>query len=60
MANTNPLYRDGHPLRYTTDCTRAALLYVAGRFMAVRIDYCGKRQASRYKRQASSNKQASS
>ena len=41
MANTNPLYQQGHPLRYTTDCTRAALLYVAGRFMAVRIDYCG-------------------
>jgi len=35
---------------------RTALLYVAGRFMAVRIDYCGKQQASRYKRQAASNK----
>ena len=35
---------------------RRALLYVAGRFMAVRIDYCGKRQAASYKRQAASNK----
>ena len=33
-----------------------ALLYVAGRFMAVRIDYCAKRQAASYKRQAASNK----
>jgi hypothetical protein len=44
---------------------RLALLYVASRFMAVRIDYCGKRQASSNKRsmsgQASSFKpQASS
>ena len=36
-----------------------ALLYVAGRFMAVRIDYCGKRQAASYKRQAASNKLSS-
>ena len=35
---------------------RRALLYVAGRFMAVRIDYCAKRQAASYKRQAASNK----
>ena len=33
-----------------------ALLYVVGRFMAVRIDYCGKRQAASYKRQAASSK----
>jgi hypothetical protein len=46
--------------RFPNVTRRRALLYVAGRFMAVRIDYCGKRQASRYKRQASSNKQASS
>jgi hypothetical protein len=38
---------------------REALLYVAGRFMAVRIDYCGKRQAASYKRQAASNKLSS-
>ena len=36
-----------------------ALLYVAGRFMAVRIDYCAKRQAASYKRQAASNKDSS-
>ena len=32
---------------------RLALLYVAGRFMAVRIDYCAKRQATSGKLQAS-------
>ena len=37
----------------------SALLYVAGRFMAVRIDYCAKRQAASYKRQAASNKDSS-
>jgi len=35
---------------------RLALLYVAGRFMAVRIGYCAKRQATSFKRQAASNK----
>ena len=30
----------------SSDERRRALLYVAGRFMAVRIDYCGKRQAA--------------
>ena len=34
---------------------RNALLYVAARFMMVRIDYCAKRQAASYKRQAASN-----
>jgi hypothetical protein len=38
---------------------RLALLYVAGRFMMVRIDYCAKRQATSYKRQAASNKLSS-
>jgi hypothetical protein len=38
---------------------RRALLYVAARFMMVRIDYCAKRQASSSKRQASSNKLSS-
>jgi hypothetical protein len=33
---------------------RRALLYVAARFMMVRIDYCAKRQAARIKRQATS------
>jgi len=37
---------------------RTALLYVAGRFMAVRIDYCAKRQAASFKRQATSKPQA--
>ena len=32
---------------------RRALLYVAARFMMVRIDYCAKRQASSRKQQAS-------
>ena len=36
-----------------------ALLYVAARFMMVRIDYCAKRQAASYKRQAASNKDSS-
>ena len=36
-----------------------ALLYVAARFMMVRIDYCAKRQAASYKRQAASNKVSS-
>ena len=36
-----------------------ALLYVAARFMMVRIDYCAKRQAASYKRQAASNKLSS-
>ena len=35
---------------------REALLYIAGRFMAVRIDYCGKRLATSSKRQATSAK----
>ena len=52
MENTNPLYREGHPLRYTTDCTRAALLYVAGRFMAVHIDLCGRRRRTSAEKQA--------
>ena len=34
-----------------------ALLYVAARFMMVRIDTCAKLQAASYKRQAASNKQ---
>ena len=38
---------------------RRALLYVAARFMMVRIDYCAKRQATSYKRQAASNKLSS-
>ena len=33
-----------------------ALLYVAARFMMVKIDYCAKRQAASYKRQATSRK----
>ena len=36
-----------------------ALLYVAARFMMVKIDYCAKRQAASYKRQAASNKLSS-
>ena len=53
MVNISPAER--------TLCSRRreALLYVAGRFMAVRIDYCGKRQAASYKRQAASNKLSS-
>lgn len=35
---------------------RRALLYVAARFMMVRIDTCAKRQATSYKRQATSSK----
>ena len=35
---------------------RNALLYVAARFMMVRIDTCAKRQATSFKRQAASNK----
>ena len=31
---------------------RLALLYVAGRFMAVRIDYCAKRRRARAQAQA--------
>ena len=38
---------------------RRALLYVAARFMMVKIDYCAKRQAASYKRQAASNKLSS-
>ena len=38
---------------------RDALLYVAARFMMVRIDTCAKRQASSSKRQAASNKLSS-
>ena len=38
---------------------RRALLYVAARFMMVRIDTCAKRQAASYKRQAASNKLSS-
>ena len=38
---------------------REALLYVAARFMMVKIDYCAKRQAASYKRQAASNKDSS-
>ena len=34
---------------------RKALLYVAGRFMMVRIDYCAKRRAASATRQASWN-----
>ena len=37
----------------------SALLYVAARFMMVKIDYCAKRQAASYKRQAASNKLSS-
>jgi hypothetical protein len=33
---------------------RRALLYVAARFMMVKIDYSAKRQAARIKRQATS------
>tara|TARA_R100000406_G_scaffold88578_1_gene74025 strand:+ start:253 stop:420 length:168 start_codon:yes stop_codon:yes gene_type:complete len=36
---------------------RAALLYVAGRFMMVHIDRCGRQRESRHKRQAASLKQ---
>ena len=36
---------------------RRALLYVAARFMMVRIDTCAKRQATSFKLQASSCKQ---
>jgi len=35
---------------------RRALLYVAGRFMEVHIDRCGRQRESRAKRQAASTK----
>ena len=53
MVNISPAERNLCSRR------REALLYIAGRFMAVRIDYCGKRQATSYKRQAASNKLSS-
>ena len=49
MVNISPAERNLCSRR------REALLYVAGRFMMVRIDYCAKRQAASYKRQASWN-----
>mgnify|MGYP006233570949 FL=1 len=55
MGSINALYEKGHPLRYTTEPTRSALLYVAARFMMVRIDTCAKRRAASAKRQASWN-----
>tara|TARA_B100001248_G_scaffold242887_1_gene210750 strand:+ start:212 stop:376 length:165 start_codon:yes stop_codon:yes gene_type:complete len=54
MGSINALYEKGHPLRYTTEPTREALLYVAARFMMVRIDTCAKRRAASAKRQAAS------
>jgi len=50
MVNISPAERNLCSRR------REALLYIAGRFMAVRIDYCAKRQAASTKRQAASNK----
>ena len=44
---------------YQAPDQRRALLYVAARFMMVKIDYCAKRQAASYKRQAASNKLSS-
>ena len=36
---------------------RRALLYVAGRFMIVHIDKCGRARETRHRRKVSSNKQ---
>ena len=49
MVNISPAERNLCSRR------REALLYIAGRFMAVRIDYCAKRRAASAKRQASWN-----
>jgi len=49
MVNISPAERNLCSRR------REALLYVAARFMMVRIDYCAKRQAASHKRQASWN-----
>ena len=57
MVNISPAERNLCSRR------REALLYIAGRFMAVRIDYCAKRRASSHKRasaQARTKPQAAS
>ena len=41
----------------SSDERRRALLYVAGRFMEVHIDRCGRARATRHRRKVSSNKQ---
>ena len=57
MANTNGANR--YRFLAGSPDQRRALLYVAARFMMVKIDYCAKRQAASYKRQAASNKLSS-
>ena len=57
MANINGGFGSVRP--YQAPDQRRALLYVAARFMMVKIDYCAKRQAASYKRQAASNKLSS-